>query len=496
MKKVLIFLCLSFPVFSSVKLRLSHSDIELKVYPGAIKSFSFSVTNLLNAPCSCRLYTSDIDLTPEGEILYLPVGSASFSCARWIKFSQDKLTLKGKETKEIHAQAIIPRDADGCYTGIIFCETLPPKLELDKDQAGVAVRLRLAIYLDMKVGKKLYERVSMSNIEFLKKEREFLVVVENKGNNSCLTKPGSLTIKAKGGGVVKKLPLLSNRYTLFRNSSRIFRARMDDILLQGEYKLEAFIPYKEKHKVVKSCKIKAEKGNIVFLELEEKEEGVSLEIEPALLSLYIPPGGFRAGIIKISNKENVPVSFSLGMRDIDYKEGNIELLPLASSTTYSIKPFVEIFPTSLRLEPKGVGILRYKMFVPKEEKGGRYGAGSILAITSDGKREDFTLHIELVIQKTEERLLKIEDIKPVSLKKLSFLLKNGGNVLEKGTSATLLIKDNRGKILHDVPFITPFVFPKQDKGVIVEHPLLSRGIYLMEIKIGGIGTETKVYEGL
>lgn len=237
MKKVLFFLLVSFSVFS-VKLTLSPPNIELEGYPGAVKTFSFNITNLSKAPADCKLYAQDIDLTPEGEIVYLPSGSASFSNAGWIKFPEDKFTLKGNERKEIQGQAIIPCDAEGCYPGIIFCEVLPPGLELDKDKAGVAIHLRLTVYLEIRVGKRLYERVSMSNIEFLSREKEFLVLVDNKGNNSCLTQSGSLTIKGKGG-VIKKLPLLSNRYILFRNSSRIFRAKMNDILPNGEYKLEA-----------------------------------------------------------------------------------------------------------------------------------------------------------------------------------------------------------------------------------------------------------------
>ncbi|MEW6680094.1 MAG: hypothetical protein AB1297_03590 [bacterium] len=46
------------------------------------------------------------------------------------------------------------------------------------------------------------------------------------------------------------------------------------------------------------------------------------------------------------------------------------------------------------------------------------------------------------------------------------MLKNGGNVLERGTSASLLIKDTGGKLLHNVQFSTPSIFPKEDKEVI------------------------------
>ncbi|MEW6680936.1 MAG: hypothetical protein AB1297_07990, partial [bacterium] len=333
--------------------------------------------------------------------------------------------------------------------GVIFCEVLPPGLELDKERAGVAIHLRLTLYVEIRVGKRLYKRVSLSNIEFFPQEREFLLFVENKGNDSCLTSSGSLTIKARRGGISKKLSLLSNRYTLFRNSSRIFRAKLDSLLPDGEYRLIAFIPYEGKYKTLKSYRIKAEKGDIAFLEEKEEQKGVSLEIEPCSIELSIPQKGFRTGIIKLSNKEEEVISFSLSLRDVTYKEENLELLPSSSRTTYSLIPFIEIFPTSLRLEPKRSGVLRYKVFVPKEEEGGKYSAGSIFAITSGGKKEDFILPIELTIQKTEKRQLIIENIKPISSKKLSFLLKNGGNVLERGTSASLLIKDTGGKLLHN-----------------------------------------------
>ncbi|MEW6680937.1 MAG: hypothetical protein AB1297_07995 [bacterium] len=115
MKKVLVFLLCSFSLFA-VKLSLVPSNIEIEAYPGGIKSFSFSISNLTNAAVDCKLYAQDLTLTPEGEILYLPCGSGSFSNAGWIKFKEDKFSLKGKERKEITASAIIPREAEGCYT--------------------------------------------------------------------------------------------------------------------------------------------------------------------------------------------------------------------------------------------------------------------------------------------------------------------------------------------------------------------------------------------
>lgn len=484
-KKIFFILSLSLNSFA-VKIALSPQNISLEASPGATKGFDFTVSNYAKKGiANCKVFAQDLEITPDGEIVFLPVGSLTYSCAKWIKFQETSFAVKPGEAKKISGYVTIPRDKNinGSYDGIIICEFPPPEMALKEDMAGVGINLRLSLRIEVKVGRSR-EKLEIGKIEFLPEKKRFAVRIDNKGEASVLTQESNFLIKTKGS-IIETLPLVSNRYTLLRNSSRIFNANFKKILPKGMYNIEAIIGYNEKYRVIGKGNIFVDKnGRITFLKEEEKEEkGISFEINPVIIFLSLPAGGFRTSIIKVFNKEQEPILVFMEAKDVCYNKG--ELQTTSSQTAYSVLPFIELFPTSLRLAPKQSGAIRYKAIVPKEEKGGKYGALSFSLATLHDKKDSFTLPFHLAILNTEERKIKIEEIKQVSKTSISFILKNEGNVLENTKQGNLLIKDKQKKVIKKIEFIAPPLFPQEYEEIKIEYPSLPKGEYSFEIEIEG-----------
>lgn len=467
-----------------IKIALSPQQINLEAYPGATKGFSFTLSNYgTRGAGNCRVFAQDLDITPEGEILFLPTGSLTYSCAPWIKFPLPFFSIAPGETKEVSGYVTVPRNTNGSYDGMILCEFLPPNLALKEKMAGVAINLRLSLRIEVKVGRPK-EKLEIGSIEFLKEKMRFIVRLDNKGETSVLTQEGSLLIKTKGS-IVETLPLVSRRYTLLRSSSRIFTGDLKRILPSGKYTVEAIIGYSEKYRIIGKENIFIDKdGKITFLKEQEKEErGILFEIDPIFVFLSLPPSGFRTGVIKIYNKEQEPILVFMEPRNTSYNKGEFQILPPSSQTKYSIIPFVELFPTSLRLAPKQSGMIRYKAIVPKEEKGGKYGALSFSLATLYGEKKDtFILPLELTILKTQEIKIKADKIQ-VSKMNISFVLENEGNVLENIKSGNLLIKNKQNVLIKKLEFSGYPIFPQESEEIKIEKPSLPSGEYIFEIEI-------------
>lgn len=469
-----------------IKISLSPQEIMLTAFPGTTRGFSFTLNNYGKKEAYCKIYTKDLDITPDGEILFLPTGSLTYSCAKWIEFKETSFTIKPEEAKKVSGYVSVPRDKNinGSYDAIILCEFPPPAPSLKEDVAGVGINLKLSLHIEVEVGRPK-EKLEIGKIEFLPEGKRFTVRVDNRGESSCLTEKGSLLIK-RMGAIVETIPLTSNRYTLLRNSSRMFYGGFNKILPKGMYRVEAIIGYDEKYKVIGKNSIFIDKdGRITFLKEEEKEEkGILFEINPGFVFISLPQRGFRADVIKVVNKEEEPILVFCEQRNTSYKKSELQILPPSSETAYSITPFIELFPTSLRLAPKQSGIIRYKVIVPEEKRGGRYGTLLFTLSTLYGKKRDsFQLPLHLVILKTQESKIEVDKVK-VSREEVSLILKNEGNILEEAKSANLLIK-HEGKIVARVKFVTPFLFPKESEEVKIEIPELPRLDYRFQIEIEG-----------
>ncbi|MDI6752033.1 MAG: hypothetical protein QME07_04155 [bacterium] len=497
MLRLLLFLLFLSTNSLAVKLLIDPTKIEIEGYPGTTKGFSFTITNGGEISADMKLYPQDIDITPEGEILYLAAGSATYSCSPWIRLSQERFVLKPKERKTVSGELVVPRDANGSYHALIFCEAVPPKPKLEEGEAGVAIHLRTPVYMEARIGRGIWERLKIHNIDFLNDKKQFRVVVENKGNDTVVTKEGMIEIKGRQYGFLKRLPLVSERYTLFPESLRIFKSELKEPLNKGSYEVKVEVGYKEKGRVITTRNFLVDKdGRITFLSEKQKEEleGISFEIEPAKISLSLPPYAFRTGIIRIKNGEAKPLLLSLELSNLSHNEdGEVQSLPPSSQTTYSILPFISVFPISLRLSPNGIGFIRYKIGVPRDEEGGKYGLISFSLITLDGKKDTFALPLELVILKTEKHQFGLTEVKRASPRGISFVIKNEGNILEKSRDANLYLKNPYKETICKTQFTFPTLFPGESRKIEIEEAKLPKTECILLIEIDGKIVAEKVF---
>jgi len=482
-----IFLFLIESVYGA-KIAIVPTKIELKSYPGAVEDFAFTIQNRdKDKPLFCKVYTQDFAITEKGRLDFFEVGSASWSCAGWIKTDNKDVffTIEPKGLEVIRGYLSIPKDAIGSYGGMVICEILPHPYQLKESQGGAFIHLKIPIPVYIDIGERIIEKIVIGTIT--SEKGLFTLSVENRGERNVVLQEGNLTIKTKAGGIIKEIPLKAERYTLLRDSSRIFKANLKDILPGGKYKMVAKVGYRgigdeEPKEIFSTSEISLERGRISFEERKEEKKGIKALIIPSDITLALTQGRFKYDIIKIQNQETEEIFVKAKLSEIS-TDAEGEIVYPETETSYSLSSIIEVFPESLKIPEKQTGILKYKLAVPREEKGGKYGA-LILSLSTRGNRTDTrVIPLSLTIEKTEKAEVKVEELEvksQSSIIKASFMVKNIGNVKEE-EQGEVVIKDKN--ILHKIPF-SFLLFPGEEKRITLSSPLvLKKARYTAEILI-------------
>jgi hypothetical protein len=482
------FLCIFILLFladaEGVKVRITPNKIKLEGQPGSIEQFTVIASNKEKKTCFLKAYIQDVVLGEEGDLEFLPKGSTTYSCATWVDISPENFSIPSESYQVISCKMLVPRNTVGSYIAAIICEILPYPEEV-KGIGGSFIHMKIPILVNIDVGERIAERIEIGSISTGKDG--FEVVVENKGEKNVTLKEGELLIKTTAGGLVSKGTLSASRYTLLRESSRIFRAKTEK-LPDGNYLLEARVVYgkDEDKEVVAKTELSVKYGRFVFGKKENEKIGVKVEILPANLQFLLPQKRFMYEVVKVKNKEKEQVLVNVEKKGISLNEKGDFVYLSETDTTYSPFSLIEIFPESLKIPPLGVGILKYKVNIPPDGEGGRYGAFLFSLITDSGRKDEVYLPIDIAVQKKEKKGFEITELKIDTPRSgsltASFKIKNCGNVKED-SEGEIAISDKDNKVVHKIPFHI-LLFPEGERRFLLSSShKLNKGRFKADIFI-------------
>ena len=138
-------------------LNLNPPSIRLTVGTGESTSGKITLENRGDLKLSVKAYVEDWVYAKDGSKDFKEAGSTPYSCAKWIKLSQEKFDLNPKEIKEIEYTLTVPKDATGGHYAVIFFESLieQAKAQVQAAPAGgqgvaVAGRIGTIVYHETK----------------------------------------------------------------------------------------------------------------------------------------------------------------------------------------------------------------------------------------------------------------------------------------------------------------------------------------------------------
>lgn len=105
-----------------------------------------------------------------------------------------------------------------------------------------------------------------------------------------------------------------------------------------------------------------------------QEGNLSLRLEQTKVKLLIPPGGSKAGEIKIYSQSGEPMTLRVYVEDWAYtseQDGSKEFFPMGTHP-FSCSPWIRLNPTELTLPAYGVGKVNYVVNVPLDATGGHF----------------------------------------------------------------------------------------------------------------------------
>ncbi|MEW6617914.1 MAG: hypothetical protein AB1422_00955 [bacterium] len=440
------------------KLGFDPFATEIKGSPGTSRTFEINIFISDKKEAKVKIYPTDITIERNGEFRYPPAGMSKYSCAKWIKLQPEgEMIIKEDEKKKILCKVTIPRGTPiGERYAAIMCETLPEKTA----KGGITAHYRIASIVYLTVGIRGFtEKINILNTDMTKEKENtiFTITVENKGNIRLVPDKGILYIKSGRGRIITQTPITADTYTMFPEDIRDFKAVINQKLPDGNYTAEIKIPYgQEKYgrkKILMSKTPVMVKNGVLAKGVgeEKSEEYLSFYTLPTAANEKVMPQGFRSRVIQLFNTENIPIDIRVELRDafIDEKGRIIYLEP--GTTSYSCVNCLKVNPSSFTIPANEQKVVKYNISVPKEERGGKYGA--ILFIASSGdKRGEAIVPIGIIIPNTLQENLILNDLKILpNLKelKVSFNLTNAGNVSLQPTGK-VVVQERHGEKVAEI----------------------------------------------
>lgn len=311
-------------IFAKAQMSISPLIIRERAYPGGFTRFFVNIANTGKVPLSCEMGTSAMEVVGAG--LPVEVKEAPRSCKSWINFRPGKFTLNPGENKRVLCELRVPRDAQGGYYAIIYCQGTPIE---SGESGGKGSGVKAGIHLSYRMITPLLLTVPGPNLQavievgkpFIEKKEDIQgyilkVPVRNRGNIHARLE-GFVEVKSSFGQSIENISLTSGRGFVLPQHERLFNAEAKINLSDGVYITEVNLRVEGSSRPIRGIfpfyvsegtpKV-GEPTEDLLAQLKKKSAGFI--VTPLSIDLQIPPGGRRSKAVEIKNltDENLQIS--------------------------------------------------------------------------------------------------------------------------------------------------------------------------------------------
>jgi hypothetical protein len=203
-KRFLIFLFLILLPLSgfALNIRIDTPKVKLKVKPGEVVRGTIGLENPTPNTVKLKAYLTDFLYVPpyDGTKEFFASGTTQLSCARWIDFSPQEITLLPFAKRRVNYTIKAPPQLKGGHYAVLFFETSLGAIEEPKEGVNVVILGRIGTLFFLEAEGSL-KRAEIENLEA--EENRIKGEFANLGNVVLVAK-GNFYIMDENGIVVDR----------------------------------------------------------------------------------------------------------------------------------------------------------------------------------------------------------------------------------------------------------------------------------------------------
>lgn len=336
---------------------VSPMMIDIQGVERSSHSFSFSIFGKSDSDIKLSLF--DMNQLPSGYMGFEEADiSNTESMANWIRLDNNAFSIRDGEVTEVSGQIAVPSRAAGTYlVGVMVEEDIP-----EEDQVGVAVKIRYAVVLNMRVAGSANRRIKTSFEELAVVQQEDGTYLEGMFSNDSRVDEwleSQVQIRNEDNRLIERVEMRTeSAWQRNDETSRVFPGaqvrvfgRLTEDIEPGDYKVMVrnrfadksqpvyrdTVRFKERTEGEDETIIDADADADADIASNEEEGGSVIEVSPAALPVEIRSNGtsFSSFIITNNGKQQIDVEMPDRMDGIEEK---------------GVSDF-KFFPDSLQIKP-------------------------------------------------------------------------------------------------------------------------------------------------
>ncbi len=245
-------------------LTVNPPRLELAVEPGRAIDGIINVTGDFGQGRAARIrvYLSDWNLKPDGDVSYSLPGKLPRSLCRWLSVAPAEFILPRDHSQAVHYRLKPPEDITGSYWGTLMVEYLPDTTSPQGGNRGVGVsigaRVAVIIYATAQRGAIRDGRISNVKAEWEESNLAMSATFDNLGNTVVRLKGRFELRDPVNNRVLAKAPF--EEIPVLPGGSREIADTWTGALKPGSYLLVALIDYGGKNIVAGQRILKVSQG--------------------------------------------------------------------------------------------------------------------------------------------------------------------------------------------------------------------------------------------
>jgi hypothetical protein len=232
-------------------LQVSPALVELNAARGKTYNITLSILNVTASDLTYSSSVSDFNSADETGSPHIILDSKLpeiASVKTWIS-TVPEFTLAGRKSKTITAQIVIPADAEpGGHYGVLRFSGSAPEIK----STGVGLSASAGVLILIRVDGAITEKADLASFYTAQNSKQssffenspitFVTRIHNVGN--IHVKPvGSIELRDMFGGIIKTLPVNSDKSNILPNSIRRFEAQYNNPWMIGLYTVNLTLGY-------------------------------------------------------------------------------------------------------------------------------------------------------------------------------------------------------------------------------------------------------------
>ncbi len=318
---------LSFLIFQTIsntafgQFTVSPTIIEVRAYPGGIRTFTVSIGNSGKETLDCEVRVSAMSLVEGG--LPVEVDDAPRSCRDWITVEQTTFRLAPGDGIRLVCRVQPPRDAAGGYYAIISCYGTPTSRTEESAAEGLAATVQFShralvpVLLTIPTA-ELKAIIEAGSPIITKREGtggyKLKIPVRNQGNIHTRMN-GTVRVQSEAGQLIDKFELSAGRGFILPQHERFFSGKVPMNLPDGIYvaniRLEAELSNRPMRNAF-SFYIKDGLPSVQEISDELRAQlmaqSVGFTVVPPQMQVMLRPGSMRSQPVELINLTRETIS--------------------------------------------------------------------------------------------------------------------------------------------------------------------------------------------